>query len=109
MAASEYLSTKSEGTAEKAFTSSLYTGVAYLGTVILLILPYLFLHNYFLCLGITIATALLIILIFTYYISIAKDYSFKHRFLEMAGLSIGIAALSFLIGFVIRKTMGIEI
>lgn len=109
MAASEYLSTKSEGSVEKAVTSSIYTGIAYLGTVALLILPYLLLDNFFVCLACTLAIALFIILIFTYYISVAKDYSFKHRFLEMAGLSLGVAALSFFIGFIIRKTIGLEI
>ncbi|HKL07646.1 MAG TPA: VIT1/CCC1 family protein, partial [Bacteroidales bacterium] len=36
MAASEYLSTKSEGDGAKALASSIYTGLAYIGTVIIL-------------------------------------------------------------------------
>jgi VIT1/CCC1 family predicted Fe2+/Mn2+ transporter len=109
MAASEYLSTKSEGRAERAVKSSVYTGVAYVVTVILLILPYLLLGNYFLCLALTLGTAMLIIFLFNFYISIAKDYSFRRRFLEMAALSLGVAALTFAIGFLIRKTLGIEV
>lgn len=109
MAASEYLSTKSDGDVERALKSSIYTGVAYIATVILLILPYLLIGNYFLCLALTLCIAMLIIFCFNFYISVAKDYSFKRRFLEMAGLSLGVAALSFLIGFLIRKTLGIEV
>jgi VIT1/CCC1 family predicted Fe2+/Mn2+ transporter len=109
MAASEYLSTKSEGSGEKAVKSSLYTGGAYIVTVILLILPYLLLDNYFLCLGVTLAIAMLIIFLFNFYISVAKDYSFRRRFLEMAALSLGVALLTFAIGFLIRKTLGIEV
>ncbi len=109
MAASEYLSTKSEGKAERAIKSSIYTGVAYIVTVILLILPYMLIANYFICLAFTLGIAMLIIFFFNYYISVAKDYSFKRRFLEMAGLSLGVAALTFAIGFLIRKTMGIEV
>ena len=109
MAASEYLSTKSEGSGERALKSSIYTGVAYIVTVILLILPYLLVANYFLCLGLTLSIAMIIILFFNFYISVAKDYSFKRRFLEMAALSLGVAMLTFAIGFLIRKTLGIEV
>jgi len=45
MAASEYLSTKSEETAREPFKAALYTGIAYVLTVVLLILPYLVLSN----------------------------------------------------------------
>ena len=108
MAASEYLSTKSEGKAEKALKSSVYTGLAYVITVFLLIIPYLTITNPFICLGVTLATAVLIILLFNFYISVAKDYSFKERFFEMAGLSLGVAALTFGIGYLIRQTLGVE-
>jgi VIT1/CCC1 family predicted Fe2+/Mn2+ transporter len=109
MAASEYLSTKSEGRAERAIKSSIYTGVAYIVTVFLLILPYMLMDNYFLCLALTLCIAMMVIFFFNFYISVAKDYSFRRRFLEMAGLSLGVAALTFAIGFLIRKTLGIEV
>ena len=109
MAASEYLSTKSEGRGERAVKSSVYTGVAYIITVFLLILPYMLLNNFFICLALTLGIAMLIIFFFNFYISVAKDYSFRRRFLEMAVLSLGVAALSFAIGFLIRKTLGIEV
>jgi VIT1/CCC1 family predicted Fe2+/Mn2+ transporter len=41
MAASEYLSTRSEGGGRSPLRASLYTGTAYIITVFLLILPYL--------------------------------------------------------------------
>ena len=109
MAASEYLSTKSKGDRQNAGRSSLYTGVAYILTVFMLIIPYLVVSNYFICLGFTILIAVLIILFFNFYISVAKDLSFKRRFFEMAGLSLGIAVLSFGIGYLIRLFLGIEV
>jgi VIT1/CCC1 family predicted Fe2+/Mn2+ transporter len=109
MAASEYLSTKSEGGERNPARSSLYTGIAYIITVFLLIFPYLILNNYFLCLGIVIVIAIIIILVFNFYISVAKDLSFKKRFTEMAVLSMGIAVLSFGIGFLIRTFLGIDV
>jgi len=109
MAASEYLSTKSEETEKHPVRASAYTGVAYVGTVLILILPYLILKNFYLCLGCTLVAAVLIIGFFNYYISVAQDVPFKRRFLEMTGLSLGVAALSFFIGLVIRSFLGVEI
>jgi len=115
MGASEYLSTKTEvasGDGEivkNPLRASLYTGVAYILTVVLLILPYLVWQNFYLCLGFTLVTAVMIIAVFNYYISVAKGVSFRSRFLEMAGLSLAVAALSFLVGFLLRTVWGIEV
>ncbi len=109
MAASEYLSTKSEQTEKNPLKASLYTGVAYIVTVLLLVLPYLLLQNYYVSLAITLTTAVLIIAVFNYYIAIAKDEPFKRRFFEMAGLSLGVAGLSFVVGLLVRRFLGVEI
>ncbi len=109
MAASDYLSQKADGEAKDALKSSVYTGVAYIVTVALLILPYLLLENYLVCLAITLSIAILIILGFNYYISVAKDLNFKRRFTEMALISLGVSALSFGIGFAVKQIFGIEI
>ncbi len=109
MAASEYLSTRSEKTDKHPVRAALYTGIAYIGTVTLLILPYLLFDDYYLDLGIALTTAVIIIAVFNYYISVAKDESFKERFLEMAGLSLSVATFSFIIGYFIRIWLGIEV
>ncbi len=109
MAASEYLSTKSEKTEKNPLKASLYTGAAYIVTVLLLILPYLLLQNYYAALAVTMTTAVGIIAGFNYYIAVAKDEPFKPRFLEMAGLSLSVAALSFGVGLIVRKVFGVEI
>jgi VIT1/CCC1 family predicted Fe2+/Mn2+ transporter len=109
MAASEYLSTKSEEDDKDPVRAAIYTGSAYLVTVLILILPYLVLENFYVCLGCTLAAAVSIIAFFTYYISVAKDVPFKRRFLEMSGLSLGVAALSFFIGFIVRSFWGVDI
>lgn len=109
MAASEYLSTRSEQSERHPLKASVYTGVAYIFTVMILILPYLVLSNYYLCLAFTLAAAILIIAGFNYYISVAKDEPFRSRFLEMAALSLGVATLSFFVGYLIRSILGIEV
>lgn len=108
MAASQYLSEKTEGS-KNAFKSSLYTGVAYIITVCFLIFPYLALPNYFIALIVTMATAILIIFLFNFYISVAKDYDFKTRFFEMAAISLGVAFISFAIGYLVRMFFGVDI
>lgn len=109
MASSEYLSTKSEETTRNPLRASFYTGSAYIITVIMLIFPYLVLDNYYICLVAALAAAILIIAAFNYYISVAKDQPFRHRFAEMAALSLGVASFSFVLGYMVRKFLGVEV
>jgi VIT1/CCC1 family predicted Fe2+/Mn2+ transporter len=109
MGASEYLSTKTEGESKSPLRASVYTGLTYVATVFLLILPYLLFDRLYLCLGLTLTAAVVIIASFNYYISVARDLSFKVRFLEMTGLSFGVAGISFLIGLAVRSFLGVDI
>ncbi len=110
MASSEYLAAKSDGRSD-ALKSCAYTGVAYCITVALLVLPYLLFPDdmYAWALGVMVCIVILIIFIFSYYISVAKDLSFKSRFGEMAAISIGVAIISFIIGLVVKKFLGIDV
>lgn len=109
MAASEYLSTRAEQESNRALKSALYTGGAYVFTVAFLVLPYLVFTNYLVSLAFTIAAAILIILVFNFYISVARDLPFRERFLEMAGISLGVAVISFVIGYLIRLFIGVDV
>jgi len=108
MAASEYLSCKADND-PKALKSASYTGFAYIITVALLILPFLLIDRKFIALAITLTAAVFIIFIFNYYLAVAKDLNFKKRFAEMALISLGVAALSFGVGYVLQKVLGVEI
>ena len=107
MAASEYLSTKTEESGKEELKASMYTGFAYLATVAFLIYPYLIFDNIYLSLGNTLVNAIIVIAFFNYYISIAKNLPFKKRFLEMASISLGVATLTFVIGFIVRLSFGL--
>ncbi len=109
MAASEYLSVKSESSEQSPAKSALYTGVAYVLTVLFLILPYLLFNRYVAALIFTLINAVVVIAIFNYYVSVVKAFSFRSRFLEMTAISLGVAFLSFIIGSVIRSVFRIEI
>jgi len=109
MAASGYLAAKAEKAGKHPLKSALYTGAAYVATVVLLVLPYLILANPYWCLAWTLAAAVLIIAAFNYYIAVARDEAFHRLFLEMAGLSLAVAALSFGIGHLLRAALGVEV
>ena len=112
MAASEYLSNKAdqgEEDSQDPLKSAIYTGIAYVITVAILIAPYLIAKHYLVCLAWTIVNAVMIIAAFNFYISVAKDFNFKRRFTEMTVISLGVALFSFGVGAIIRSVFGIDV
>lgn len=110
MASSQYLSKKQEeDSRENPILSSLFTGIAYIFTVIILVLPFFLLPYHFISLGISLSFAIAIIFLFNFYISTAKDLPFFKRFLQMSLISLGVAALSFGIGYVVKTFIGVDI
>ena len=87
------------------------TGVAYLVTVAILVLPFLLFPTgmYLPALLTMLCSVIVIILAFNYYISVAKSLPFLRRFGEMAAISLSVAAISFVIGLVVKKFLGIDI
>lgn len=110
MGASNYLAERASGNS-KALKSSLYTGVAYLITVALMVLPYLLMPNsmYISAFAIMLTVVVLIILFFNYYISVAQSLPFFKRFAEMALISLSVAAISFAIGLVAKALLGVDV
>ena len=110
MASSEFLAARSEGRTD-ALKSCTYTGVAYLLTVIALIAPYLIFPGtqFIPALLCMLAVVILIIAGFTYYTSVSQDQPFKSRFLEMAIISVSVAVLSFVVGILAKKFLGVDL
>jgi VIT1/CCC1 family predicted Fe2+/Mn2+ transporter len=109
MATSEYFSEKSEENAKNPLKASVYTGIAYMLTVMLLVFPFLLFQNFYYSLSLTVLGAIMVVFIFTYYISVVRDLPFRKKFLEMTTISLGVAFLSFLIGLLVRIFLGINI
>jgi len=113
MASSEYLSKQSEKDSIKTSTNplkaSVYTGIAYIITVLILVFPFFIISNAYYALAFTIFNSLIVISIFTTYTHIVKGAPFKRRFFEMAGISLGVAAISFVIGLLVRNFLGIDV
>lgn len=110
MAASNYLAERANGN-PNALKASIYTGIAYLVTVVLLVLPYLLFPNdmYVWALATMLTIMILIIFFFNYYVSVAKSLPFIRRFGEMAAISLGVAVISFTIGILAKLCLNIEV
>ncbi|MBI4453878.1 VIT1/CCC1 transporter family protein [Candidatus Woesearchaeota archaeon] len=119
MASSSYLSIKSDnkpdGKSEAAKTeknplkASLYTGVAYILAVFVLVFPYFIVSTPIVALVWTFINALIIIFFFTYFISVVKSVSFIKRFFEMALICLSVAGISFLVGVALRLIFNVNI
>lgn len=110
MAASEYLAERSDGKGDAA-KSGLMTGGAYFITVVILLLPYLILDDkmYLLAMGIMLVLVVLILAGFNFYTSVARDVSFGKNFGQMCAISLGVAALSFVLGYAVRMFLGVDV
>ncbi len=108
MAASSYLSSKEEKSDRAPLKGALYTGIAYIVTVALLIIPFILIENTVTAMIVMLSTTVIIIAFYTFYISTAKGTKFWPRFLEMALISLGVAAISFCIGWIVRTYIGVD-
>ncbi len=109
LASTEYLATRTGGGIRSPFKAVVYAGFANIFTVLFLIFPYLIFANIYFSLGVMILNAIIVIFLFSFYISVVKDISFKKRFLEMSLISLGVAALAFGIGLLARIFLHLEI
>lgn len=109
MSSSEYLSNRAEGKDDLAIKSALFTGLAYVIAVIFLVAPFLIFTSVFVALLVALFDSILIVFLFTYYISVANDQPFRKRFTEMVILSTVVGLISFGLGYVVRIVFGIEV
>lgn len=110
MAASEYLAEKTNRKPDAA-KSALYTGVAYFVTVVILLLPYLLLDNslYLLAMVIMLVLVVVVLALFNMYTSIAQGTPFGKRFGQMCLISLGVAALTFVLGLAVKVFLGVDV
>lgn len=108
MAASEYLSRRSERMGNP-LRGALYTGVAYVMTVALLVSPFMTSLDPYMALASMLGIAVTIIGIFSFFVSVVKDQPFARIFLEMLAISFGVALVSFAVGWIVRAAFGVEV
>ena len=110
MAASNYLAERADGN-PKALKASFYTGIAYLVTVVFLVLPYLLFPEgmFVAALVCMIGIVVFLVFVFNYYIATVRSEAFGPKFIEMAVISLSVALISFLIGLVAKMCFGIDV
>jgi len=110
MAGSAYLEAKETPSQSiKPLTYSLYTGVSYILTTAILVAPFFIFETIAYSLIVMFICAFIAILSYTFYISVAKDLSFSKRVIQMSAITFGVAIISFLIGYLVKTYLGIEI
>lgn len=110
MAASNYLAERADGN-PNALKASFYTGIAYLVTVVCLVLPYLLFPTdmYVASLICMITIVVCLVFIFNYYIGVVKSESFLPKFIEMSAISLSVALIAFLIGWSAKVLFNLDL
>lgn len=109
MAASEYLAKKADPREKHPLKAATYTGMAYLVTVVLLLAPYGITSRPLAALGFCLINATLIIIAFTFFVSVVRRQSFWKGFREMLLISFSVALISFLIGWAAQAWLGLDL
>lgn len=110
MAASNYLAERADGN-PNALKASFYTGIAYLITVVCLVLPYLLFPTdmYVASLVSMIAIVVFLVFIFNYYIGVVKSEPFLSKFIEMSIISLSVALIAFIIGWMAKIFFNLDV
>lgn len=107
MLASNYLAERERNTKKSAIAAGIYTGIAYLGTSALLIIPFFITHN---ATGALIASGIIaVIIIFLFNWCMTHGHALWYRFFEMLGICVGVSVIAFLIGEIAKYSLGLNI
>ena len=110
MAGSAYFEAKENPSEDiNPLVYSLYTGVSYILTTTILVVPFFIFEVMSYSLVMMFISAFLAIISYNFYISVAKDLSFSKRVIQMSAITFGVALISFGIGYVVKYYFGIEI
>ncbi len=110
MAGSAYLEArenKDAGIEPKKY--AFYTGLAYILTTIILVAPFFFVSSAKMGLVFMFLGAVVSIVVYNFYIAVAKEESFTRRVGEMFAITFSVALISFAIGYFVNRYFGIEI
>lgn len=110
MAGSAYLESKENPNDQTVpLTYSLYTGISYIVTTTILVLPFFIITSMKVAIAWMFVSAFCAILLYNFYVSIAKELPFWQRVKEMSFITFGVALISFGIGYFVKLFFGIDI
>lgn len=107
MASAAYLQAKHDPT-RSPMTSAISTGIAYIGAVALLALPYFLTHDMLFAFGGSVTLALALTAAFTFYGAILTERMFTKEFAVSVALTLGTALGAYLFGELLGRIFGIR-
>jgi VIT1/CCC1 family predicted Fe2+/Mn2+ transporter len=93
----------------RATVYAAYTGISYILTTAVLVLPFFLLPRIATALAVMFAGAVVAIMAYNFYIAVAKGQSFARRTSQMLLITLGVALVSFAIGYGVHRYFGIDI
>jgi VIT1/CCC1 family predicted Fe2+/Mn2+ transporter len=98
-----------QGFSGSARLSAVYTGVSYFVTAVILASPYFLTRIMAEALSASLVLAVIIVALTTLYSSIISDKPFRRDFIEILSIMFGTTLVLYVLGYVIRVTVGITI
>lgn len=109
MTASEYLAARAGGNGDIAIKCGIATGAMYLFTAGMVLMPFLFVKNSYLAMGLSYLVVVSIIFFFNYVRAHICHEKFLTRFVEMLSICAVVTIASFIIGECAKLCFGIQI
>jgi len=107
MVASEYLSQKADSEDGSApVQAAVYTGIIYLAVVAFLVSPFFIFANHYTALATAIAAVVVIVSVFTFFMSVVKGLNYTKALAEVSIITAGVVTLSFFIGMAMKMIFG---
>lgn len=107
MLASNYLAERERTTLKNSIIAGIYTGIAYLGTSALLLIPFFITEQIRPAIISSFTIAVIIIFLFNYCMARHDGRGIRHRFFEMLGICTTVSVIAFLIGEAAKYILGI--
>lgn len=107
MLASNYLAERERTTTQNAILAGIYTGIAYLGTSALLLIPFFITNNVRPAIISSFTIAVIIIFLFNYCMGRHSGRGIWYRFFEMLAICAGVSIIAFAIGEFAKSILSI--
>ena len=107
MLASNYLAERERTTLKNSIIAGICTGIAYLGTSALLLIPFFITDDVYPAILSSFTIAVIIIFLFNYCMGRHSECGMWHRFFEMLTICTGVSIIAFVIGDIAKHILGI--
>jgi len=109
MVASEYLSQKADAAETEGgepLKAAAYTGIVYIVVVAAIVSPYFIFEHHFTALAVALGAVVVIVTVFTFFMSVVKNLTYRKALFEVASITAGVIALSLGLGMLIKLIFG---